>query len=48
MLTEAALRAKVPKVEDYLRQSQALEVYAKRPVTAADLQAEIERQARST
>ena len=45
VLTEAALRA---KVEEYLRQSQALAVYAARPLTAADLQAEIERQARST
>ena len=45
VLTEAALRA---KVDEYLRLSRALEVYAARPVTAADLQAEIERQARHT
>ncbi len=45
VLPEAALRA---KVEDYLRLSSALEVYWQRPVTAADLQAEVERMARDT
>ncbi|MBI3655132.1 MAG: hypothetical protein HY232_01775 [Acidobacteria bacterium] len=36
------------KVEDDLRQTQALEVYWKRPVTGAQLQAEMDRMARST
>ncbi len=45
VLPEAAVRA---KVEDYLRKSQALEVFWQRPITAEQLQAEMERQARQT
>ncbi len=36
------------KVEDYLRKSQALEVYWHRPITGAQLQAEMDRMARET
>ncbi len=36
------------KVEDYLRNSQALEVYSQRPITLEQLQAELERMARNT
>jgi N-acetylneuraminic acid mutarotase len=36
------------KVEDYLRDSQALEVYSQRTITAEQLQAEMERMARNT
>src|SRR5436309_2911487 len=36
------------KVEDYLRDSQALEVYSQRPITPEQLQAEMERIARNT
>jgi N-acetylneuraminic acid mutarotase len=36
------------KVEDYLRKSQALEDYWQRPITAAQLQAEIDRMAKHT
>src|SRR6266478_3503077 len=36
------------KVEDYLRDSQALEVYSQRPITPEQLQAEMERMARNT
>ena len=36
------------KVEDYLRNSQALEDYWQRPITAEQLQAEMERMARHT
>ncbi|MGH9842948.1 MAG: Kelch repeat-containing protein [Blastocatellia bacterium] len=39
-MPEAVLRA---KVEDYLRQSNALEIYWQRPITGEQLQAEIER-----
>ena len=35
------------KVEDYLRSSQALEDYWQRPITAEDLQAEMDRMART-
>ncbi len=45
VLGEDALRA---KVEDALRLSTALEVYWQRPVSAADLQAEVDRMARDT
>ncbi len=41
----SAIRA---KVEDYLGWSQALEVYWQRPITGAQLQAEIERMGRQT
>jgi hypothetical protein len=43
VLPEAALRA---KVEDYLRQSRALELWRQRAITADELQAEMERMAR--
>jgi len=36
------------KVEDYLRDSQALEVYSRRPIAPEQLQAEMERMARNT
>jgi hypothetical protein len=36
------------KVEDYLRQSEALAVYWKRPITGAQLQAEMDRMARQS
>jgi N-acetylneuraminic acid mutarotase len=36
------------KVEDYLRDSQALEVYSQRPIAPEQLQAEMERMARNT
>src|SRR5438552_2232388 len=36
------------KVEDYLRKSQALEDYWQRPITAEQLQAEMDRMARNT
>ena len=36
------------KVEDYLRKSQALAMYWRRPITAEQLQAEMERMARQT
>src|SRR5262245_22820774 len=36
------------KVEDYLRKSSALEFYWQRPITNGELQAEMERMARST
>src|SRR6267378_4677599 len=36
------------KVEDYLRDAQALEVYSQRTITAEQLQAEMERMARNT
>ncbi|HEY2046941.1 MAG TPA: hypothetical protein VGG93_10215, partial [Candidatus Udaeobacter sp.] len=36
------------KVEDYLRDSQALEVYSQRPIAPEQLQAEVERMARNT
>ena len=42
---EAALRA---KVEDYLRQSRALELWRARAITADELQAEVERMAQQT
>jgi uncharacterized protein (TIGR03437 family) len=45
VLPEAALRS---KVEQYLRQSQELEIYYQRPISAAELQAELERMARNT
>ncbi|MBI1746852.1 MAG: hypothetical protein HYR55_09735 [Acidobacteria bacterium] len=45
VLPLSAIRA---KVEEDLRQTQALEVYWKRPVTEAQLQAEMDRMARST
>jgi hypothetical protein len=45
VLPEAALRA---KVEDYLRQSRALELWRARAITADELQAEMERMARQT
>jgi uncharacterized protein (TIGR03437 family) len=45
VLPEAALRA---KVEDYLRQSRALELWRARAITADELQAELERMARQT
>ncbi len=45
VLPEAALRA---KVEDYLRQSRALELWRQRAITADELQAELERMARQT
>lgn len=45
VMPESVIRA---KVEDYLRQSNALEQYWQRPITAEQLQAEIERMARQT
>ncbi len=36
------------KVEDYLRDSQALEDYWQKPITSEQLQAEMERMARDT
>ena len=36
------------KTEDYLRKSQALEVYWHRPITGEQLQAEMERMVRQT
>src|SRR5215467_7463834 len=36
------------KVEDYLRKSQALEDYSQRPITAGQLQAEMDRMAENT
>jgi len=45
VLPEAALRA---KVEDYLRQSRALELWRQRAITADELQAEMDRMARQT
>lgn len=44
-LPEASLRA---KVEDYLRKSDALERYWERPITAQQLQAEMDRMAKET
>ena len=38
----------VGKVEDYLRQSEALEAYWQRPITGEQLQAEMDRMARQT
>ncbi len=48
-LDEAMSAAQIEKkVEDYLRDSQALEVYWQRPIAAEQLQAEMERMARNT
>jgi hypothetical protein len=45
LMPESVIRA---KVEDSLRQSQALEVYWQRPMTGEQLQAEMERMAHRT
>jgi hypothetical protein len=45
VVPESLIRA---KVEDYLRQSRALDVYWQRPITGEQLQAEMERMARQT
>lgn len=45
VMSAEAIRA---KVEDYLKKSSALETWWKRPVTAGQLQAEMDRMARST
>ncbi len=45
VMPESAIRA---KVEDYLRKSNALEEYWQRPITADQLQAEMQRMARET
>src|SRR6266513_4553910 len=45
MMSQAQLEK---KVEDYLRNSQALEDHWQRPLTAEDLQAEIDRMAKNT
>jgi hypothetical protein len=45
MMTQAQLER---KVADYLRKSQALEDYLQRPITAAELQAEMDRMAQHT